>query len=217
VDRDGDIDAFVANGHAPYLGEPNKVWLNDGHGWFTDSGQRLGHPFFNSDDSRAVALGDLDGDGDLDAFVGNDGPNEVWFNDGAGSFAYGGQSLGDAETRVAILRDLDRDGDLDAFVGNQAGAEIWLNDGRGRFSDSGQDMPYSDRHVVTLGDVDDDCDLDVFAGALGRGYAIWRNDGTGHFDPESPRGRASYRLAGGVSVTIAAGLSIWWVIPRRCE
>ena len=164
-----------------------------------------------------MAIGDLDGDGDLDAFVGNDGPNEVWFNDGTGSFVYGGQPLGDAKTQAVILGDVDRDGDLDAFTGDQAGAEIWLNDGRGRFTDSGQAMAYSDRHVVILGDVDGDRDLDVFVGALGRGYTIWRNSGTGHFDQESRWGRASYWPAGGVPVTIAAGLFVWWAIQGRRE
>ena len=42
---------------------------------FVDSGQSLG-----SAPSCGVALGDLDDDGDLDAFVANDGPNKVWLN-----------------------------------------------------------------------------------------------------------------------------------------
>ena len=44
----------------------NKIWLNDGHGVFTDSEQSLGDSA-----TFTVALGDLDGDGDLDVFLGN--------------------------------------------------------------------------------------------------------------------------------------------------
>ena len=44
-----------------------------------------------------AALGDLDGDGDLDAFVANHSSwksNTVWRNDGTGTFADSGQTLG---------------------------------------------------------------------------------------------------------------------------
>jgi hypothetical protein len=46
-------------------------------GIFTDSGQSLGNST-----SHAVALGDVDGDGDLDAFVANYNgqANKVWLN-----------------------------------------------------------------------------------------------------------------------------------------
>ena len=46
----GDLDAFVAN----YDGQPNTIWVNDGQGTFTDSGQRLGN-----ETTRDVDLGDL--------------------------------------------------------------------------------------------------------------------------------------------------------------
>ena len=59
------------------------------YGEFTDSSQSLG-----SSESLGVELGDVDGDGDLDAFVANDGQNEVWLNDGNGNFTESSQSLG---------------------------------------------------------------------------------------------------------------------------
>jgi hypothetical protein len=72
VDLDGDLDVMVGNENAG----PNKLWLNDSMGNFTDSGQNLGNS-----NSRGVLLGDLDDDGDLDAFVFNFGqPNRVYFN-----------------------------------------------------------------------------------------------------------------------------------------
>ena len=39
MDGDGDLDAFVSN----YIKQPNRIWLNDGVGNFTDSGQTLGN------------------------------------------------------------------------------------------------------------------------------------------------------------------------------
>ncbi|MBK7893311.1 MAG: hypothetical protein IPJ90_00075 [Anaerolineaceae bacterium] len=52
LDADGDLDAFTANvlfEMAPT--NSNKVWLNNGNGQFTDSGQLLGN-----EDSYAVAF-----------------------------------------------------------------------------------------------------------------------------------------------------------------
>ena len=52
---DGDLDAFVANTF-----KTSRVWLNDGSGTFSPSGNSLGGSF-----SLDVNLGDVDGDGDL--------------------------------------------------------------------------------------------------------------------------------------------------------
>jgi len=81
LDRDGDLDAFIANGESTTHGKANEVRINVGNGLFQDNGIRLGNS-----PSLDVALGDLDGDGDLDAFIANCGifngghPNKVWFN-----------------------------------------------------------------------------------------------------------------------------------------
>jgi fibronectin type 3 domain-containing protein len=90
--------------------------------------------------ARAVALGDVDGDGDLDIVVGNDGArNRIYYNqDGMGTFAADtthafGSSTG--RTFAIALADMDLDGDLDIVEGNNGSANyIRYNDGRGRFS-----------------------------------------------------------------------------------
>jgi L-ascorbate metabolism protein UlaG (beta-lactamase superfamily) len=139
-----------------------------------DSGQRLG-----AARSWDVSLGDLDGDGDLDAFVVNDMrgdvSNAVWLNDGRGVFAIREQSLGHGMN--VALGDLDRDGDLDAFVvsWDEAG-KVWFNDGTGSFADSGQSLGSPGGWDIALGDVDDDGDLDAFV-ANAKANTVWSNDG----------------------------------------
>jgi len=172
LDFDGDLDAFVVND----MGE-KEVWHNDGTGTFT-----ITQNFANSYAS-GVALGDLDGDGDLDAFVTNDSgyANEIWLNEGMGSFIDSGQSLGSSDSTAVALGDLNGDGDLDAFVTNEWQANtVWINEGAGNFilsqwfgSESSQD--------VTLGDVDGDGDLDALIVNWDQTFSdfneIWLNDG----------------------------------------
>jgi hypothetical protein len=183
LDGDGDLDAFLGNAFSTRdaqgtlsRNEPNTIWLNDGTGQFTDSGQRLGRT-----DTRAVALGDLDGDGDLDGLVGNNGADEVWLNDGLGNFTDSGQTLGDTLTRYAALGDLDGDGDLDAHVDTERGGAVWLNDGSGNFTAGKQGLAHAFDCASALGDVDGDGDLDIVAGCVDRAVLVWLNDGTGRF------------------------------------
>jgi len=141
---------------------------------FVDSGQRLGNRR-----SWNVDLGDLDGDGDLDAFVANDRLSQVWLNDGQGVFSEGQQQP--KTTSGLRLGDLDQDGDLDAFaVSIETSCSIWFNDGFGAFT-TGSRMPMdTSGYAVALGDVDADDDLDAFIGRQGPN-TLWLNDGRGEF------------------------------------
>lgn len=184
VDDDGDLDYVEANSSAVInvqglseRNQPNRVWLNDGAGTFSDSGQLLGRS-----EDLAVALGDLDGDGDLDAFFGGVAADTVWLNDGAGTFSDSGQILGQSETRQVQLFDLDGDGDLDAFCAGPGAWQVWLNQ-RGVF-EPGARADFSQWYGVTAGDLDGDGDADVFAGLLDQEVQLWLNDGHGGF--ESP-------------------------------
>jgi hypothetical protein len=186
------MDTFIANYNAA-----NKVWINDGSGTFSDSGQSLG----GASDSYHAALGDLDGDGDLDAFVvNNNHANKVWTNDGSGTFSDSGQTLGSASTTGLALGDLDGDGDLDAFATTFGQSDrIWTNDGSGTFT-SGQSIDSSSVTMgVALGDLDGDGDLDAYIAnySTSQSNKVWINNGSGSFSDsgQSLGSSVSYHVA----------------------
>ena len=172
LDGDGDLDAFsVTSASAPDL-----VWINVGGaqggtpGVFLDSLQQLGN-WPGSD----VALGDVDGDGDLDAFVTHDlvTPDRVWLNDGDATFTDSGQALGTTSSQAVELADLDGDGDLDAVVGSLGGARIWINQGgaqggaEGTYLQTGQLLAPCNVLSVAVGRLNGDANLDAFFGCGG--------------------------------------------------
>lgn len=164
IDGDGDLDLIEGNGGA--VGEhPNHVYVNDGTGTFTDNGQSLGVSI-----TLDVALGDIDGDGDLDLATGNASAlgNRIYTNDGTGIFTDSSQNLtGNINTWSIDLRDVDDDGDLDFISGNNSDTTVWVNDGAGTFAHSGQILTNVNTHAIALGDVDADGDLDL---AVGNGF-----------------------------------------------
>ena len=181
-DLNGDrtLDVFVANGWMLVDGQhqstkPNEVWFNDGLGNFADSGQRLG-----DNESFAVMLGDLNGDGFLDAVVGNQHGGEIWTNDGQGNFTKSNESLGRGVAYTIFVTDLNKDGDLDLLLGSKTSIRVWLNNGPGRFK-SGQRIAFGYLEAVSVGDVTSDGFVDVFVGGPDS-YRVWRGDGSGHFD-----------------------------------
>ncbi len=145
-----------------------------------DSGQMLGNCR-----TFGLALGDLDGDEDLDLvincfFCGA----RVLFNDGAGIFSDSGQSLGTIENHGVALGDLDNDEDLDLFmVYNGSQDQIFLNSGLGYFTDTGQALGGIGDNGLTarLGDIDGDNDLDALASNFNQPNRIYINDGNAVF------------------------------------
>ena len=121
-----------------------------------------GDAAFDSFWGGVVDLGDLDGDGDLDAFFANQSekPDRVFLNDGTGVFAATPTSLGQLSSSGGVrLGDLDGDGDIDAFVAATPESVVWLNDGSGDFSDSTNRLNDGFSTDVEMGDVDGDGDL----------------------------------------------------------
>lgn len=177
VDNDGDLDAHVV--YYEIGGAPDKIYLNDGRGEFTDSGLALYE--------EIIAWGDLDLDGDVDILGKTyDQGYGVLLNDGTGQFVTGWQ-MEDAQAMDGsiALGDFDGDDDLDALVANgsrQQGSYptllLW-NDGTGQFSDSGQQLNKTTGVSFVVGDLDGDDDLDVFVSNIDRPNEVWLNDGNG--------------------------------------
>jgi hypothetical protein len=140
---------------------------------------------------QAGALGDLDGDGDLDLFAAVSAPDternenpadRIILNDGTANFTDSGQRLGNTDSTAVDLGDIDNDGDLDALVGNDTGAVLWVNQGKNSASFAPSPQTFSGDQVrsVFLADLDNDGDMDTLIGGL-RKAVIWWNDGQGNF------------------------------------
>jgi hypothetical protein len=152
VDSDGDLDLLVGN-----QSSQNQLFLNDGTGTFRDA-TAAQMPAI-ADDTRGLAVGDVDGDGDADLVVGNLGQSRLLLNDGAGTFVDTTATCfpaGALSTTYVALRDLDGDGDLDVIGGS------WLlrNDGNGRFTDVTAAMGLTG-FVRFAEDLDGDGDVDL--------------------------------------------------------
>ncbi|MCL4561588.1 MAG: FG-GAP-like repeat-containing protein [Chloroflexi bacterium] len=185
LNGDGSLDVFAA-ATLPVNGQQglatDYVLFNDGQGSLRLSTQRLSTP-----GSYAVALGDLDGDGDLDALVGTETGAKVWINQGgvqagqAGIFATSWEEDTSGQTASVYLADLDGDGDLDALLAGKTRAAIWWNDSRGAFTQADQRFRYSERTALAVGDFNGDGRADIFTGEFMEKYTVRLNQGDGKF------------------------------------
>ena len=172
MDGDGDLDIVLGleGGHA--------LWLNDGSGRFTDaSSDRL--PASGLVEARKVAPVDVDGDGDLDlwfshvSWMGREGQDRLFINDGSGRFTDETAARMPVENGITVdarFADLDGDGDLDVVRGDRPHVTVWLNDGTGRFTDVTEAAfgGFVGEHVlaVELADFNGDGITDLYLGQL---------------------------------------------------
>lgn len=188
LDGDGCEDLFAVRFERE---APHTVLFGRGDRHFVASKQVFG----GKAPSWGARLGDLDGDGDLDAYVstamGESCPaDEVWLNDGRGGFLPG-EDVGAECSSAAALVDVDRDGDLDVIAANTAlgegrpdapgWARVWSNDGAARFSTRGRGFGPFVAHDVAAADLDGDGDEDAVLAAV-PALRVLRNEGQGRFE-----------------------------------
>jgi len=192
-DGDGAPDLFVPS----YSGQPDRLYLNDGAGHFTDvSATHV--PDVGADTVHAEPV-DADGDGDVDVVLAVEGgQNRLYLNDGTGRLhdvtSEPGRMPADADySEDCQAADIDRDGDHDLVFANlvdsrdqRKGGQItvYVNDGRGFFTNEtvGRITSQATRtYDVELGDLDGDGDLDLVAACYGERNRLYANDGSGRF------------------------------------
>jgi hypothetical protein len=163
VNGDGFTDAVTAgwrwDGSVPC---PNRVWLNDGLGNFSESGQMLDE---GASHVHGLAMGDLNGDGRPDLVMGIQDAarsGRVYLNDGSGRLVRKANLGGNSGEKVQ-LADFDGDGDSDVFMPQSSPPNrVWVNDGTGRFTDSGQRLGAYSTWDAAAGDFNRDGKTDVF-------------------------------------------------------
>jgi hypothetical protein len=161
-----------------YDGEPDRFYLNQGDGTFTDASLAGGFHEVEPAQGLGVATADLDSDGDLDLYVANDSvPNHQWMNDGRGVFTevglLAGTALNAAGAREAgmgvAVGDGDGDGGIDLFVTNFQGETntFYRHEFNEQFSDVTQYLGLGAPSRNRLGfgtnflDAENDGDLDL--------------------------------------------------------
>jgi len=172
-DNDRDLDLYsVQYQTGPADPAPNILYRNTGDGNFTLH-TTAGDVVTDAQNSRSANWVDIDNDGHLDLFVGNQsGQDYIYYNFGGGSFNPH-QPLGDPghTTWSSNWGDIDNDGDQDLFTVGFWGYEskCWRNDGGGVFTDITASFPNiyplqnsnSRSNAVVLVDYDRDGWLDL--------------------------------------------------------
>lgn len=185
VDGDGDLDLIFAMGD--FSRRRSHLYLNDGTGTFTDA-TAMRMPV-GTYEARSVALGDVDGDGDLDLVVGTwDQQSRLYLNAGTGFFTDETamrMPVGTYHTRSIVFGDVDGDGHLDLILGNyEQQSRLYLNNGGGVFVDATVVLLPARIHGTTgllLGDVDGDGDLDLVVKNFTQQTLLYLNSGRGQF------------------------------------
>jgi hypothetical protein len=187
IEGDGDQDLYIASGGNEFKeGDKllqDRLYINNGHGKFTY--QRRALPVM-LESSQCVQASDIDGDGDLDLFVGTrliagkypfPATSYLLINE-QGVFTKADTSLAPDLVNIgmvtdAVFTDIDKDGDQDLIiVGEWMTITLLINE-QGAFKNSSDEYGLTDNTrglwwSITASDIDNDGDDDYIVGNLGR-------------------------------------------------
>ncbi len=194
IDGDGDLDLATGNQGSSQNDayRPLQLFLNDGDGLAAMPGWESAEASIQN----SVALGDLDGDGDLDLAAAKwvNFESAAYANEGAtfASTPYWTSGSTEGDRGVAIA-DFDGDGDRDILLGQEV-LRLYANDGNGGFAPGWESTdPDSGHQALAVADVNGDglpdvADIDFSRGKvwlyLSRDGALdpvpaWTHDGAG--------------------------------------
>ena len=191
IDGDGDLDAFVGekDGNTFYS-------ENVGSPTIPNLPSATPNPFGLSDVGAysVPSFADIDGDGDLDAFVGEYAGNIFYFKNTGSNTApsfttvtmnpFGLSYVGNRS--APSFADIDGDGDLDAFVGQVLGDIVYFQN-TGNFTQPAFVTPVNNpfglgfveyRSKPSFVDLDRDGDLDTFVGERPGSIVYFQNTGS---------------------------------------
>ena len=205
-DSDGDLDVYLVQGHMlgknltladakfpPAADRPltDRLFRND---LVAEPDGQISPRFVDITESSGiaaagygmgVAAGDYDNDGWLDLYVTNFGSNQMWRNNGDGTFSERTGETGTDDSRWSVSAafwDFDRDGWLDLYVGNYVDYRL-----------------STDRKCVSSTGAPDYCGPLAYTPVSD---SLWRNRGDGSFEDVTERaGLLSQPPGGGLGVT----------------
>jgi len=188
-DDDGDVDIFVPQA----AGRRDLLFVNDGHGFFTEASTPHGLARMGS--SRTALWFDCDNDGDLDLLVASDDESSpsafyLYRQDPGHVFTDVTAASGMMKPATIVLSplrwggicagDIDNDGDLDVYSAQWGGpCYLFLNHGDGTFTDigesSGVSADWPERHQPIMYDFDGDGWTDIFVAVDFNPNELWIN------------------------------------------
>ncbi|MEZ4651660.1 MAG: FG-GAP-like repeat-containing protein [Candidatus Eisenbacteria bacterium] len=205
VDGDGDLDLYVVDG----LGDPNRLFRNDGNHVFTEAAAAFG--LDDSGYGKSTTFVDYDNDGDKDFLLARFGPTEgdrLFRNNGDGTFTdvsvETGFSVAANYHTGAAWADYDNDGWVDCYITCYAGTRqncLMKNMGDGQFIDVAQDLGlwnntgYGFQPGWIDYDLDGNMDLYLANDIFGTTNRLYHNNGDGTFTDVSEASGADQHLS----------------------